>query len=136
MLTSQNFTIDQIKSAHAKVKSGADFPKYIQQLIQLGVKHYSTFVTDGHTDYFGTNDYQITADAKYLPLDIELISNAENFKKILKEHQQGKSDYLTFINHCAENGVQKWIVDTVKMTCAYYDLAGNEILVEVIPNPI
>lgn len=134
-MTTQNFTIDQIKSAHAKVKSGADFPKYVQELIELSIKHYSTFVTDGHTDYFGVSNYQITADAKYLPLEIQLESDAENFKKILKEHQQGKSDYLTFINQCAENGVQKWIVDTEKMTCAYYDLAENEILVEVIPNP-
>ena len=29
------FTIAQIKEAHDKVKSGADFPKYIQDLINL-----------------------------------------------------------------------------------------------------
>lgn len=27
------FTLDQIKAAHNKVKSGADFPAYIQDLI-------------------------------------------------------------------------------------------------------
>lgn len=32
------FTIEQIKEAHSKVKSGADFPNYIQDLIILGVK--------------------------------------------------------------------------------------------------
>ncbi len=32
------FTIEQIKEAHAKVKSGADFPNYIHDLIILGVK--------------------------------------------------------------------------------------------------
>ena len=26
------FTLDQIKEAHAKVKSGADFPGYVQEL--------------------------------------------------------------------------------------------------------
>ena len=31
------FTIEQIKNAHAKVKSGADFPTYVQNLIKLGV---------------------------------------------------------------------------------------------------
>ncbi len=37
------FTIAQIKEAHDKVKSGADFPKYIQDLINLGVIGYDTF---------------------------------------------------------------------------------------------
>lgn len=31
------FTIQQIKDAHSKVKSGADFPAYIQDIKKLGV---------------------------------------------------------------------------------------------------
>ena len=31
------FTIQQIKDAHSKVKSGADFPQYMQDIIALGV---------------------------------------------------------------------------------------------------
>lgn len=34
------FTLDQIREAHVKVKSGADFPHYIQDLIVLGVQKY------------------------------------------------------------------------------------------------
>jgi len=129
------FSIEQIQSAHAKVKSGSDFPSYVQELIQLGIKSYETFVKDGHTDYFGANNYQIIADAKWGPLEIELKSDKENFISLLKEHQQGQSDYFTFINDCATNGIEKWIVDTEKMTCAYYDLQQNELLTEKIPNP-
>jgi hypothetical protein len=40
------FTIEQIKSAHTKVKSGADFPNYFKDLIQLGVTSYEAFVAD------------------------------------------------------------------------------------------
>ncbi len=129
------FSIEQIQSAHAKVKSGSDFPSYVQELIQLGIKSYETFVKDGHTDYFGANNYQIIADSKWGPLEIELKSDKENFISLLKEHQQGQSDYFTFINDCATNGIEKWIVDTEKMTCAYYDLQQNELLIEKIPNP-
>jgi hypothetical protein len=35
------FTIEQIKQAHVKVKSGADFPAYIKYLKQLGVRYYA-----------------------------------------------------------------------------------------------
>ena len=39
------FTVEQIKVAHSKVKSGADFPAYIQDIKKLGVTFYETFVT-------------------------------------------------------------------------------------------
>jgi len=40
------FTVEQIESAHGKVKSGADFPNYIQEIKKLGVVSFETwFVT-------------------------------------------------------------------------------------------
>jgi uncharacterized protein YbcV (DUF1398 family) len=127
------FTVEQIKAAHSKVKSGADFPAYIQDIKKLGVIFYETFVTDGHTNYYGANNYKTTSPAKYEVLTIVEISNADQFKADLKAHQQGKTDYLTFIGMCATFGIEKWEVCMEKMTCIYYDKAGNEILVEQIP---
>ena len=34
------FTVEQIKAAHSKVQSGADFPAYIREIKELGVTHY------------------------------------------------------------------------------------------------
>mgnify|MGYP006180113757 CR=1 FL=1 len=59
------FTIEQIKTAHSKVKSGADFPSYIQDLKQLGVTSYDSYVSDGHTNYFGKNDFKIIESNHY-----------------------------------------------------------------------
>jgi hypothetical protein len=42
------FTLEQIKQAHDKVQTGADFPNYIQDLINLGVEDMTLFVNDGH----------------------------------------------------------------------------------------
>ena len=127
------FTIEQIKEAHSKVKSGADFPAYIKEIKMLGVTFYETYVQDGHTDYYGLNDYEVIAPPKYEALIINDKSLAEEFKNGLLEHQQGKTDYLTFVHHSAKTGIEKWTVDLVKMTCTYYDKTGNEILVEQIP---
>ena len=85
------FTTDQIKSAHSKVKSGADFPAFIQDIKKLGVTHYESFVADGHTDYFGNNDHKTSSPAKYDDLTIDSNSNVEQFKADLKAHQQGKN---------------------------------------------
>ena len=136
-LTTKNqktmFTVEQIKAAHSKVKSGADFPAYISEIKQSGVIYYETYVTNGHTDYYGKDDYKVSSPAKYDTLKIANESNTGQFTKDLKEHQQGKTDYPTFCGISAKMGVEKWAVDMTQMTCTYYDKAGNEMLVESIP---
>ena len=127
------FTVEEIKAAHSKVKSGADFPAYIREIKKLGVTFYETYVSDGHTDYYGENQYKTTSPAKYESIPIADENNIEQFKTDLKEHQQGKSDYMTFITISAQLGVEKWAVCMKRMTCTYYDKSGNTILVEEIP---
>lgn len=127
------FQLTQLRDAHAKVKSGADFPAYIQDLIQLGVLSYDTFVTDGHTVFSGADNYTIQSEPKYTPLDIAQLSNPEKFKQYLKMHQQGQTDYPAFCNHAAETGVEKWTVDMNTMTCTYYNSLHSKMLEEKIP---
>lgn len=127
------FAIEQIQEAHNKVKSGTDFPAYIQELKQLGVTHYETFVSDGHTNYYGANDYKITSPAKYETLTVAETSDEEQFKIDLKAHQNGKTDYPTFCNDASKSGIEKWSVCMDEMTCIYFDKAGNKILTEEIP---
>ena len=129
------FTIQQIKETHARVKSGADFPQYIQNLIALGLQHYDNYVSDGHAIYFGDGDFSLTDEAKYAVMDIADTNDTEKFKHYIKIHQQGETDYPTFCRHAAETGVEKWTVDMVDMTCTYYDKAGNKMVVETIPLP-
>jgi len=127
------FTLEQIKTAHSKVQSGADFPAYIQDLKKLGIAKYETFVSDGHAEYYGDNNFKISSPAMYDSLKIENNSEAEQFKTDLKVHQQGKTNYSTFCKDAAKSGIEKWIILMDKMTCTYYDKAENEILVEKIP---
>ena len=127
------FTVEQIKAAHSIVKSGADFPAYIKEIKGLGVTHYEAYVTDGHIDYHGANNYTVKVPEKYEPLVIADASKGEEFKKELLAHQQGKTDYPTFCADCARTGVEKWVADLIKMTCTYHNKMGTEILVETIP---
>lgn len=127
------FTVEQIKTIHGKVKSGADFPNYIKEIKALGVTHYEAYVEDGHIDYHGANNYVAKVPEKYDPLTIADITNIGLFKAELLAHQQGKTDYLTFIKMCAETGIEKWEIRMDKMTCTYFDKSGNEVLVEQIP---
>lgn len=128
------FSAEQIKTAHSKVRSGADFPAYIREIKALGVTHYEAYVTDGHINYHKGNDYTVNLPARYDQLAITDLADAERFSAALKAHQEGKTDFLTFIKMCASVGVEKWQICMDKMTCTYYDKAGNKMLVEAIPH--
>ena len=52
------FTIKQIEEAHSKVKSGAEFPNYIQDIKEIGVVAFETWVKDSHTTYFGKDIFR------------------------------------------------------------------------------
>jgi len=101
------FNLKEIKEAHLKVKSGVDFPNYIQELIKPGVKKYSTFVIDGHTLFFGDDDYQIKSRPNYAKLNVANISDKNRFKHYLKNHRRGQTDYPAFCNDSAKTGVEK-----------------------------
>ena len=127
------FTIEQVKAAHAQVKSGADFPRYVQDMKALGVTSYEHLVHDGHINYKGDAGYQISGDAKYPAISIAAEPSTQELKDALSVHQQGQTDYFTFCRQAAAAGVEKWIVDMEQMTCVYYDAMGGSMLSEVIP---
>lgn len=131
------FTIHQIENIHAKVKGGADFPGYIQELIKLGVVSYSIYVHDGHIDYYGDENYHISSSTKHYPiLIIAEKSDLERLKHALAIHQQGQTNYLTFCKHSAAAGVKKWIVNLADMQCVYFDNNEDVILVERVLIPL
>ena len=129
------FTIDQINEAGSKIRSGADFPGYVQDLIRLGVIGYESYVSDGHATYWDMSGYKISRNKGYPEIKIADQSDKTLFQKDLKEHQQGNTNYSTFCADCARTGVERWVVDTIKLTCSYFDKSGEEILVESIPVP-
>lgn len=127
------FTIEQIKKAHSKVKSGADFPSYIRELKTLGIMLYVNYVNDGTTQYFGPNDYTVFSSPKYPVMEISPSGSESELSRALAVHQAGGTDYLTFCKQAASAGVEKWIVDLGKMTCIYFDRFGQEMISEKIP---
>jgi len=129
----QHFTLEQLNAAEVKVKSGADFPNYMKELIEKGVLRLETFVVEGNTVFHGYGSYFVTAASKYPPLVITETHNAQQFQADLKRHQRGETDFFTFCVDCAKTGVNKWIIDVAEKTCTYFDLSGEAVLVESIP---
>lgn len=127
------FTIEQIKDAQKKIKTGADFPAYAQDLKALGLEGYHSYVADGRVIYYGTDGFFLDGGAQYGDKEIADESNAQLFKDRLKAHQKGQSTYPEFVQDSASSGVEKWEVDLKKMICTYFDRSGNTMLEEAIP---
>ena len=140
-----SFTIKEIRDSQSKVKTGADFPAFVQELIHLGVRSYDTYVGDGHTIYEGVDGSRLDSGPKYDSLNVSSPqgpvhgtlradkSGNTQFRNYLQLHQQGKTDFGTFCKHAAETGVEKWKMDMRQMTCTYYNQAGEKMLEEQIP---
>lgn len=128
------FTIENIRAAESKIKTGADFPRFIKEIKELGVKRNDVYVNNGLSIYFDDEDNaQQTSPDEYPTLIINEESSAGKLEHALKVHQQGETDYFTFCKHAADAGVEKWIIDLEEMTCTYLDTEGNELVKETIP---
>ena len=127
------FTLQQVTAAHAKLKSGAYFRAFVQEINQLCLLRYDFQVKIGQTEYHGANGLQISGNAIYPEKTISIQASSIAVRQIIAETQQGKSDFLTFCQQVADAGVNKWVVDTQAMMCTYYDLAGHSMVAEPIP---
>ncbi|MGM9475980.1 DUF1398 domain-containing protein [Pedobacter sp. GSP4] len=128
------FTIEDIQAAGAKVKTGADFPQFIKEIKELGVKRNDVYVSNGLSIYFDDEDnaQQVGLDG-YPALIINEESSAGKLEHALSIHQKGETDYFTFCKQAADAGVEKWVTDLEEMTCTYLDTEGNELVKEKIP---
>jgi uncharacterized protein YbcV (DUF1398 family) len=128
------FTADQIKTEHAKVKSGADFPGYIRTLRSLGVNHYDYLVADGSCTFYGQDGSEATWHPKYTGIAIAAVGSNEKLSHAIAIHQQGKTDFMTFVRQAADAGVAVWTTDLEKMVVIYKDGSGGTLLAEPIPH--
>lgn len=129
------FTIEQIHEAFSRVKSGADFPQFVQDLKAVGVSHYDYFVADGNTEYYGADNFMLKVDGKYPQMNVSNESSTDKLNRAIFIHQQGQTDYLTFCQQAANAGVEKWTTHMIEMTVAYLDKKGKILTVEPIPQP-
>lgn len=129
----KTFGLDQIDRAHKKVKSGKDFPAFVQELGAIGLVRYDTHVDRGMTRYYGTNGFMVEGAPKYPSLPIAPQASPDRLMQAISIHQQGGTDYPTFCRQAAEAGVEKWTTHIGEMTVTYLDLQGNAMIVEAIP---
>lgn len=126
------FTIEQIDDVHDRLGSADTLVQYLRSLNAIGVETSDSFIADGHSEFFGKGGHTVVTGPAHERLAIAETGDRERLLEHLSLHQEGRTSYLEMSKGLAESGIEKWTFDTNRMTIAYYDRAGNELLVDAI----
>jgi uncharacterized protein YbcV (DUF1398 family) len=132
LILSIMFTLGQIHEIHDRLGNAETLTQYLQALKAIGVEKCDSFVTDGHSEYFGKNDQKVISPPAHETLTVAKTSNREKLLEHLDLHNQRKTSYLEMSRGLADSGVEKWTFDTNNLTITYCDKAGNEMFTEAI----
>lgn len=126
------FTIEQINDLHARLGSAKTFPEYVLALKALGVERYDSFLADGHSEYSGPGGRSVVSPPAHDVLPVAETGRREAFLQHLRRHERRETTYLEMSRGLAQSGIEKWTVDTGRMSMTFYDKTGREMLVEQI----
>lgn len=132
LILSIMFTLRQIHEIHDHLGNAETLTQYLRALKAIGVEKCESFVTDGHSEYFGKNDQKVVSPPVHEALTVTQTSNREKLIEHLDLHNQQKTSYLEMSKGLADSGIEKWTFDTNNMTITYCDKAGNEVFAEAI----
>lgn len=126
------FTIEHINDLHERLGNAETLAQYLQSLNAIGVESSVSYVADGHAEFFGKDGHKVISPPAHEKFSIAETSRRDQFLEHLERHNRGETSYVEMSKGLAESGVEKWVFDMEKMTIAYYDKAGNELLVDEI----
>jgi uncharacterized protein YbcV (DUF1398 family) len=116
----------------ARLGSAKTFREYVLALKALGVERSDSYLVDGHSEYFGQGGYSVVSPPVHEVLAVAETCEPETFLEHLGRHERRETSYLEMSRGLAESGIEKWSVNTGRMTMTFYDKAGREMLVEKI----
>ena len=127
------FTEQDIRAAYARTRTGADFPRLIQDLKKLGIVSYDHMLKSGSNVFHGQRGQSVSLSNMGPSVSVSDQPDVELLKRHISNHQSGLTNYPTLCGLAGEAGVDKWTSDLLAMTCTYFDTAGRKMHVELIP---
>jgi uncharacterized protein YbcV (DUF1398 family) len=126
------FTIEQINDLHDRLGSAKTLAEYVRALKAIGVERYDSYLADGHSEYFGQSGDRVASPPVHEVFPVAESGQREMFLEHLGRHERRETSYLEMSRGLAQSGIEKWTVNTGRMTMTFYDKAGTEMLMEQI----
>jgi uncharacterized protein YbcV (DUF1398 family) len=121
-----------ISDLHARLGSAKTFTEYVLAPKGLGVERYDSYLADGHSEYFEQGGHRVVSPPVHELLPVAETGQRDTFLEHLRRQEQHETTCLEMSRALAQSGIEKWTVDTGKMTMTFYDKADREMLVEHI----
>jgi len=126
------FTLEQIDDLHGRLGRADTFPEYVRAIKAIGVQRADSYLADGHSEYIGQGGHRVVSPPVHEMLPVAETGQRETFLEHLSRHERRETTYLEMSRGLAQSGIEKWTIDTARMTMTFYDKAGKEMLVEQI----
>lgn len=120
-------TLDQIQKIHDELGHKNTVGSYLRALNSIGVTNYSSYISDGHSEYYCTDGELLVSDAVHEVFAVADKADKKQFLVIKDSAEQGKIGYIEMSKGFAESGIERWLFDTKALTISYLDKAGNTI---------
>ncbi|WP_420715074.1 DUF1398 family protein [Corallococcus sp. bb12-1] len=118
------FTLEDIDRAHEGVTQET-VRKYLADLHGLGVFTYTTYISDGHSEYFDIRGNKLSSAPVHEAYAVSDGADREAMRRALDAHGRREMDYFTFVRQLAAAGVCTWVMNPVGMTCSYHSKSGE-----------
>jgi uncharacterized protein YbcV (DUF1398 family) len=128
--TANVFTLEQIADIHDRLGAKQTLADYLRALRYIGVRTYDSYLTDGHSEYFGADGQTLIGPAFHDVFVVARTCEREQFLEYMRRVDQGGVGYEEMSKTLAEYGVEKWTFDTDALTITYRDRAGVVLLTE------
>src|SRR5215472_8401088 len=69
------FTIEQIEELHGRLGSAETLADYVRSLAGIGVVRYDSYVSDGHSKYFGRDGHRVISQPVHDQLSVAVDSD-------------------------------------------------------------
>lgn len=126
------FTHEQVNDIHDRLGDRGTLGGYLRALRDIGVETYDSYITDGHSEYFGADGQKLVGPAFHETFAIAETCDREEFLQYMQQVEQGGVGYAEMSKALAGHGVERWTFDTEKSTITYLDKAGNVLLGEKV----
>lgn len=115
-----------------KIQANGNFGVLVESYLEYGIVRFQTCAATAKSIYFDAEGNRVYDENDIFNFEIGQL-NVEQFKADLLDHQQGLTDFPTWLKLTAGSGIGYWIVDLEAKQCVYYDLDNNPVHTELIP---
>jgi uncharacterized protein YbcV (DUF1398 family) len=126
------FTLEQVTDIHDRLGNRDTLGGYLRALRDIGVEAYDSYVTDGHSEYFGADRKMLVGPAFHETFAIAEAGDGDKSLRYTQQVGDGGFGYVEMSRALADDGVEKWTFDTEELTINYLDKVGNVLLREKV----